>query len=80
MISDEGALKVGQAYFPAYLASKLTVGMIREACKVEGVPLQGKGRVGKEELLTHLGQELFKAKKVKVLGDDITRDSIVFNA
>ena len=78
VISDEDATKVDQAYFPSFLSAKLTVEMIKEACKVEKIPVPPKK--GKQELLRHLGRELFKARKVKIPNKtNLNRDDIVFN-
>jgi hypothetical protein len=52
--------------------------MIEEACKVERITVPQKK--GKQALPGHLGQELFKAQKVKVTSKtNFNRDDIVFN-
>ncbi len=41
-MSEKDAVKVGQAYFPAYLVKKLLVEMVKEACKAESIAFKSK--------------------------------------
>lgn len=77
VISEQDAVKVGQAYFPAHLVQKLLTEMVKEACKAENIAF--KPRMGKQTLLALLCRQLFLANKVSLPNkENLTRDDIVF--
>jgi len=76
-ILDDATETIGRAYFPLLLAKALTIGIVKEACKAEGISIPPKA--GKNALLTHLSKELFLANKarLKTTNDKITRDDVI---
>ena len=62
-MSDCGAAVVGNAYFPARMAGKLTLRLVQEACKVEKLQTAPEKATIKT-VLFYFGRQLVLSKKV----------------
>ena len=77
-LADVDAETVGIAYFPPYLATKLTPTIVQEACKAEDISFPRKANKG--ALLRHFGRELVKKKRVRLNKTcNLTRNDINYN-